>query len=121
MRKIKEVLRLKLDAKLSHERIAQSLAMSKGVVAKYAGLAASAGLDWPAIREMDEAALERLSQMKASSSNPTLGSMNSTAPIPGKSGPEFTGRHCLITVFPIDATGRPATPASRSANGDAPG
>jgi transposase len=59
MRKIKEILRLKLDVKLSHERVAQSLAMSKGVVAKYAGLAAMAGLDWPAVREMDEAALER--------------------------------------------------------------
>jgi len=59
MRKIKEILRLKLDAKLSHEQVAQSLAMSKGVVAKYAGLAATAGLDWPAVREMDEAALER--------------------------------------------------------------
>lgn len=59
MRKIKEILRLKLDVKLSHERIAQSLAMSKGVVAKYAGLAATAGLDWQAVREMDEAALER--------------------------------------------------------------
>jgi hypothetical protein len=34
MRKIKEILRLKLDAKLSHEWVAQSLAMSKGVVAK---------------------------------------------------------------------------------------
>lgn len=28
MRKIKEILRLKLDAKLPHERVAQSLAMS---------------------------------------------------------------------------------------------
>jgi transposase len=59
MRKIKEVLRLKLDAKLSHEQIARSLAMSKGAVAKYASLAAAAGLDWPAISELDEAALER--------------------------------------------------------------
>ena len=40
MRKIKDVLRLKLDAQLSHERIAASLGISKGVVAKYVGAAA---------------------------------------------------------------------------------
>lgn len=51
MRKIKDVLRLKLDAKLSHQQIV--------VVTKYAGLAAAAGLDWPAVQGMDEAALER--------------------------------------------------------------
>ena len=44
MRKIKDVLRLKLDAKLSHEQIARSLGLSKGVVTKYVGLAAAAGL-----------------------------------------------------------------------------
>ncbi len=42
MRKIKDVLRLKLDAKLSHEQIARSLGLSKGVVTKYVGLAAAA-------------------------------------------------------------------------------
>lgn len=41
--------------------------------------------------------------------------------LPDKSGPKLNGRHCVITVFPIDATGKPATSASRSANGDAPG
>ena len=59
MRKIKDVLRLKLDAGLSHERIAASLGISKGVVAKYAGLAAAAGLDWPAAQALDEAGLQR--------------------------------------------------------------
>lgn len=59
MRKIKDVLRLKLDAKLSHEQIAASLKISKGVVAKYAGLAAAAGLDWPTIHTLDEATLEQ--------------------------------------------------------------
>ena len=46
MRKIKDVLRLKLDAKLSHQQIAAALGISKGVVTKYVGLAAAAGLDW---------------------------------------------------------------------------
>ena len=32
MRKIRDVLRLKLDARLSHEKIARSLGISEGVV-----------------------------------------------------------------------------------------
>ncbi len=59
MRKIKEVLRLKLEAKLSHAQIAAALGVSKGVVTKYVGLAAIAGLDWSAIQDQDEATLER--------------------------------------------------------------
>lgn len=58
MRKIKDVLRLKLDAGLSHERIAASLGISKGVVAKYTGLAAAAGMDWPAIAALDAIAMK---------------------------------------------------------------
>jgi DNA-binding transcriptional regulator LsrR (DeoR family) len=57
MRKIKDVLRLKLHAGLSHERIAASLGISKGVVAKYASLAAAAGLDWPTVERLSETAL----------------------------------------------------------------
>ena len=34
MRKIKDVLRLKLDAKLSHQQIAAVLGISKGAVTK---------------------------------------------------------------------------------------
>ena len=59
MRKIKDVLRLKLDAQLSHERIAASLGLSKGVVTKYVTLAAAAQLDWPTIQGLDEADLQR--------------------------------------------------------------
>jgi transposase len=59
MRKIKDVLRLKLDAQLSHEQIAVALRLSKGVVAKYVGLAAAAGLDWPAVQACDDITLER--------------------------------------------------------------
>jgi hypothetical protein len=58
MRKIKDVLRLKLDARLSHEQTAAALGLSKGVVATYASLAAAAGLDWAAIEHL-ETALER--------------------------------------------------------------
>jgi transposase len=59
MRNIKDVLRLKLDAKLSHEQIAAALGISKGVVTKYVGLAAAAGLDWPTVQVSDEVTLER--------------------------------------------------------------
>jgi transposase len=59
MRKIKDVLRLKLDAKLSHQQIAAALGISKGVVTKYVGLAAAAGLDWESVQGADESALER--------------------------------------------------------------
>lgn len=59
MRKIRDVLRLKLDARLSHEQIARSLGISKGVVSKYVGLAAVAGLDWVAVQACDDIGLER--------------------------------------------------------------
>ena len=59
MRNIKDVLRLKLDAKLSHEQIAAALGISKGVVTKYVGLAAAADLDWPTVQASDEITLER--------------------------------------------------------------
>lgn len=59
MRKMKDVLRLKLDAKLSHEQIAKVLQLSKGVVTKYVGLAAAAGLDWPTVQALGEVELER--------------------------------------------------------------
>ena len=59
MRKIKDVLRLKLDAKLSHEQIAGALGISKGVVTKYVALAAAARLHWPSVQDADEITLER--------------------------------------------------------------
>ena len=57
MRHIKDVLRLKLELKHSHQHIAASLGISKGVVAKYVKLASTAGLHWPQIQAMDETAL----------------------------------------------------------------
>jgi transposase len=59
IRMIKDILRLKYQGGLSHERIARSLNISKGVVAKYLGLSSAAGLDWQATADLDEAALER--------------------------------------------------------------
>jgi hypothetical protein len=60
MRKIKEVLRLKFEAGLSHERITAAVGVSKGAVTKYAQRAVAAGLGWPLTPERDDAALEAL-------------------------------------------------------------
>lgn len=59
MRKLKEILRLKLDAGLSHEQVAAALQVSKGVVAKYVKLAAVVNLTWPDIQALDDGTLER--------------------------------------------------------------
>ena len=58
-KKIKDILRLKMDMRLSHEQIARSLALSKGVVGKYVGFAKKAGLDWSSVRLMDEAEIDQ--------------------------------------------------------------
>ena len=59
IRMIKDILRLKYSAALSHEAIARSLGISKGVVAKYLGLAGAAGLDWATVADLDQVGLER--------------------------------------------------------------
>ncbi|MCC6474570.1 MAG: hypothetical protein IT514_12590 [Burkholderiales bacterium] len=59
MRKIKDVLRLKFEADLSHERIGAALRVSKGAVTKYVQRALAAGLSWPVAPELDDAALWR--------------------------------------------------------------
>lgn len=60
IRMIKDVLRLKLHSRLSHEAVARSLSISKGVVAKYMSLANASGLDgWEAVADLGEAELER--------------------------------------------------------------
>jgi transposase len=60
MRKIKEVLRLKFEARLSHERIAASTGVSKGAISNYVQRAIEKGLGWPLPAELDESALEGL-------------------------------------------------------------
>jgi transposase len=60
MKKIIEVLRLKYEAKLSHEQIARACGLSKGAVSKYVSLAEAKGLNWPLPARSDEAYLEAL-------------------------------------------------------------
>ena len=58
MRQIKEVLRLKFEAKLSHERIAAATGLSKGAVTNYLKRAVATGISWPLPAALDDAALE---------------------------------------------------------------
>lgn len=81
MRQIKEVLRLKFDAKLSHERIAAATGLSKGAVTSYLKRAVDVGIGWPLVPPLDDAALEaRLFR--------TAG-----APIAGHATPDFPRIH----------------------------
>jgi hypothetical protein len=54
LRVIKDIIRLKWEGRLSHEQIAAALAVSKGAVTTYVGLAVAAGLDWETVRGWDE-------------------------------------------------------------------
>jgi transposase len=65
MRKIREVLRLKFEVKLSHEKIAAATGMSKGAVTNTVLRAVRRGLGWPLPAELDEAGLEALMYRKA--------------------------------------------------------
>jgi len=61
MRKLREIIRLKLQAGQSGRAIARSCALSPSTVAEYLGRVALAGLAWPLSPELDDdAALERL-------------------------------------------------------------
>ncbi len=59
-RKIIEILRLKFEAHLSHERIAAATGVSKGAVTKYLKRARAAGLGWPLAPDLGQAQLETL-------------------------------------------------------------
>ncbi len=58
MRQLRELLRLKYDAGLSHRAIAQACAVGLGTVTAYLQRASAAGLRWPVPDELDDAALE---------------------------------------------------------------
>lgn len=57
MRNIKECLRLKFEADLSHEKIARASQLSKGVVSKYIRAARATGIEWATLALLDEVAL----------------------------------------------------------------
>ncbi|MGH7634271.1 MAG: helix-turn-helix domain-containing protein [Gemmatimonadaceae bacterium] len=59
MRKILDVLRLRLDAKLSDRQTARSLGVPRTTVRDYVGRFRASGLRWPVTEAMDEATLAR--------------------------------------------------------------
>jgi transposase len=59
MKKLRELLRLKLSAQLSHRQIGQALNLSPGTVSYYAQAAIEAGLSWPLPEEWDDAVLNQ--------------------------------------------------------------
>jgi transposase len=60
MRKIKEVLRLKIENHLSVRQIAKSCSIGKSTAQEYLDRAQKADLTWPLAPELDDAALENL-------------------------------------------------------------
>jgi len=60
MRKIREVLRLKWQHRLSNRKIANSCAISHSTVREYLQRARQAGLSWPLGEDLDDGALEGL-------------------------------------------------------------
>jgi len=59
MRKIREVLRLKFEARLSHEKIAAATGVSKGAVTNTVQRAVRKALSWPLPADLDDSRLER--------------------------------------------------------------
>ncbi|MCU7805632.1 MAG: hypothetical protein KZQ96_20790 [Candidatus Thiodiazotropha sp. (ex Lucinoma borealis)] len=57
MRKLREVLRLRLSAQLSIRQIRDSLRLSLGAVQKIASKADKLGLDWESIEKLDDGQL----------------------------------------------------------------
>ena len=58
MRRLRDLLRLKYHAGLSHRAIARACAMGLGTVTAYLQRAAAAGLAWPLPDDLDDGALE---------------------------------------------------------------
>ncbi len=58
VRKIKEILRLKLDCGISEREISRACQVSRSTVADYLRRAAAARLTWPEASEFTEAQLE---------------------------------------------------------------
>lgn len=58
MRRLRELLRLKYDAGLSHRAIAHACSLGLGTVTAYLQRATAAGLPWPLPDDLDDAALE---------------------------------------------------------------
>jgi len=59
MRKLRETLRLKYEARLPHRAIARACGIGLGTVSEYVQRASEAGLSWPLPADLEDVALER--------------------------------------------------------------
>ena len=60
MRKIREVLRLKYECKLTNRKIAESVSIARSTVGDYVRRAEAAGLSWPLPDDLDDSRLEQI-------------------------------------------------------------
>lgn len=60
MRKVKEILRLRFECKLSNRNVAKSCSIARSTVADYVSRFKAAGLTWPLPDNMDDVGLEQL-------------------------------------------------------------
>ena len=67
MRKVREILRLRLTCKMGVREIARSCSISHSTVGEYLGRAEKAGLSWAKIEKMDDGELARLVKSNTSS------------------------------------------------------
>jgi len=82
MRKLKELLRLHFDLKLSQRQIAKTLNLSTGAVNKYVKCAIAAGINWPpppALENDEEALAAALKPVQVSSAAAASSSSSFTA------------------------------------------
>jgi hypothetical protein len=64
MRKFKELMRLKFEAKLSHRQIGRSLSMSPGTVSRYVQQWREAGLTWSLSEGLSDGDIEHPASKK---------------------------------------------------------
>ena len=58
MRKLREILRLKYERRMSHREIARACGVGVGTVSEHVGRARRAGLSWPLPADLDDGILE---------------------------------------------------------------
>jgi transposase len=71
MHQIKDILRLRYEARLSQREIARSLNLSVGVISKYLQLATAAGIGWPLPDDLTDSALAQKLQPPSSPTVPS--------------------------------------------------
>jgi hypothetical protein len=85
MRKLREVLRLRVELKLGYQQIGRSCAIAVSTVHKYLKRAEAAGVSWPLPEDWDEARVEAAVFPPAASP--------AAAPQPARTPPDFAAIH----------------------------